>query len=104
MVTMFGVVVVPLGVVGIFIIIQPIVIGTWCTLCLLAGIAMLIMIPYTLDQLVAMGQFLAQSVRRGEPFWRTFFRGGAQPAGGRDRHPTSMHHSPTPLGPPPRAG
>ena len=87
MVTMFGVLVVPLGVVSIyFIIIQPIVIGTWCTLCLLAGVAMLIMIPYSLDELVAMGQFLAQSVRRGEPFWRTFFRGGAQPHDGRDSH------------------
>ena len=88
MVTMFGFVVVPLGVVSIyFIIIQPIVIGTWCSPCLLAGIAMLIMIPYSLDELVAMGQYLAQSVRRGEPFWRTFFRGGAQPKGVQDRHP-----------------
>ena len=88
MVAMFGIIVVPLGVVSIyFIIIQPIVIGTWCSLCLLAGIAMLIMIPYSLDELIAMGQFLAQSVRRGEPFWRTFFRGGAQPRGGRDSHP-----------------
>ena len=88
MVTMFGVLVVPLGVVSIyFIIIQPIVIGTWCALCFLAGIAMLIMIPYSLDELVAMGQFLAQSRRRGEPFWRTFFKGGAQPDVGRDDHP-----------------
>lgn len=88
MVTMFGVLVVPLGVVSIyFIIIQPIVIGTWCTLCLIAGIAMLIMIPYSLDELVAMGQFLAQSWRRGEPFWRTFFKGGAQPHDGRDDRP-----------------
>ncbi len=88
MVTMFGMLVVPLGIVSIyFIIIQPIVIGTWCTLCLLAGIAMLIMIPYSLDELVAMGQFLTQSVRRGEPFWRTFFQGGAQPYDGRDAHP-----------------
>jgi hypothetical protein len=88
MVTMFGFVVVPLGVVSIyFIIIQPIVIGTWCSPCLLAGIAMLIMIPYSLDELVAMGQYLAQSVRRGEPFWRTFFRGGAQPEGAQDHYP-----------------
>lgn len=87
MVTMFGFVVVPLGVVSIyFIIIQPIVIGTWCSPCLLAGIAMLIMIPYSLDELVAMGQYLAQSVRRGEPFWRTFFRGSAQPDGAQDQH------------------
>ena len=88
MVAMFGIVVVPLGVISIyFIIIQPIVIGTWCSLCLLAGIAMLVMIPYSLDELVAMGQYLTQSVRRGEPFWRTFFRGGAQPDGAQDNHP-----------------
>jgi nucleoside-diphosphate-sugar epimerase len=88
MVAMFGIVVVPLGVISIyFIIIQPIIIGPWCSLCLLAGLAMLIMIPYTLDELVAMCQFMAQSMRRGEPFWRTFFQGGAQPQGGRDDQP-----------------
>lgn len=88
MVAAFGIVVVPLGVISIyFIIIQPIVIGTWCTLCLLAAAAMLVMIPYTLDELVAMGQFLLQSRARGEPFWRTFFRGGASPGSGQDRHP-----------------
>ncbi|HEY8130772.1 MAG TPA: NAD-dependent epimerase/dehydratase family protein [Thermoanaerobaculia bacterium] len=88
MVAMFGIVVVPLGVVSIyFIIIQPIVIGTYCSLCLLAALAMLIMIPYSLDELVAMGQFLVQSHRRGEPFWRTFFMGGADPNGGRDDKP-----------------
>ena len=87
MVAMFGIVVVPLGVISIyFIIIQPIVIGTWCTLCLITAIAMLVMIPYSLDELVAMGQFLVQSHKRGEPFWRTFFKGGAQPATQQDRH------------------
>lgn len=88
MVMAFGIVVVPLGVVSIyFIVIQPIMIGTWCTLCLLAAFAMLVMIPYTLDELVAMGQFLVQSHRRGEPFWRTFFTGGASPGSGRDNRP-----------------
>src|SRR3546814_13944325 len=71
MVLLFGIVVVPLGVISIyFIIIQPIVIGTYCTLCLLAALAMLIMIPYSLDELVAMGQFLILNTRRGRPFWR----------------------------------
>jgi hypothetical protein len=80
MVVLFGIVVVPLGVVSIyFIIIQPIVIGTYCTLCLLAALAMLIMIPFALDELVAMGQFLLHSHRAGKPFWRTFFQGGAMP-------------------------
>ncbi len=88
MVAAFGFVVVPLGVVSIyFIIIQPIVIGTWCTLCLIAAAAMVLMIPYTLDELVAMGQFLVQSHRRGEPFWRTFFMGGPSPGSGRDQQP-----------------
>jgi len=79
MVALFGLVVGPLGVVSIyFIIIQPIVIGTYCTLCIASALAMLIMIPFALDELVAMGQFLRYS-RRGLPFWRTFFRGGAMP-------------------------
>ncbi len=88
MVAAFGIVVVPLGVVSItFIIIQPIVIGTWCTLCLLAALAMLIMIPFTLDELVAMGQYLVQSHRRGESLLRVFFMGGASPGSGQDKQP-----------------
>ena len=88
MVTLFGIVVVPLGVISIyFIIIQPIMIGTYCTICLMAAAAMLIMIPYSLDELVAMGQFLVLNTRRGRPFWRSFFRGDALPGGSKDSHP-----------------
>jgi len=88
MVLGFGVLVVPLGGVSIFfIIIQPIVIGTWCTLCLVAGLAMLIMIPYSLDELVATGQFLVDARRRRKPFWRTFWTGGAMEGGSDDRTP-----------------
>ena len=88
MVVLFGIVVVPLGVVSIyFIIIQPIVIGTYCTLCLLAALAMLIMIPFALDELVAMGQFLLHSHRAGKPFWRTFFQGGAMPGATESERP-----------------
>jgi Vitamin K epoxide reductase family/SPW repeat len=85
MVTFFFILVVPLGGVSIFfIIIQPIVIGTYCTLCLIAALAMLVMIPLALDEVVAMGQYMLRSVRTGRPFWRTFFRGGPDPAGGAD--------------------
>jgi hypothetical protein len=88
MVLLFGIVVVPLGVVSIyFIIIQPTVIGTYCSLCLLAALAMVIMIPYTLDELVAMGQFLVQTHRRGQSALRAFFMGGASPGSGRDNNP-----------------
>ncbi|WP_371514836.1 SPW repeat domain-containing protein [Brevundimonas denitrificans] len=66
---------------------QPIAIGTYCTICLLAAAAMLIMIPYSLDELVAMGQFLVLNTRRGRPFWRAFFRGDALPGGTVDKRP-----------------
>jgi nucleoside-diphosphate-sugar epimerase len=80
MVTFFFILVVPLGGISIFfIIIQPVIIGTYCTLCLIAALAMLIMIPLTLDEVVAMGQYMLRSVGAGRPFWRTFFRGGPDP-------------------------
>ncbi|WP_119302006.1 NAD-dependent epimerase/dehydratase family protein [Dongia deserti] len=85
MVTFFFILVVPLGGVSIFfIIIQPITIGTYCTLCLIAALAMLIMIPLTLDEVVAMAQYMWRSVKAGRPFWRTFFQGGPEPLGGKD--------------------
>ncbi|HXG85741.1 MAG TPA: hypothetical protein VNI84_17095, partial [Pyrinomonadaceae bacterium] len=68
---------VPLGTVSvILIILQPLAVGAWCSLCLLAGIAMLAMIPATLDEVVAMLQFLIQSKREGKPLWHTFWFGG----------------------------
>ncbi|MEQ9637822.1 MAG: NAD-dependent epimerase/dehydratase family protein [Devosia marina] len=80
MVALFGIVVGPLGVVSIyFIIIQPIMIGTYCTICLLAALAMLVMIPLSLDEIIAMIQFMVLNTRRGRPFWRAFFRGDALP-------------------------
>ena len=75
----------PLGIVSIyFVIVQPIVIGTWCTLCLLTALAMLLMIPFSLDEFVAMGQFLIKTRRAGKPFWRTFWTGGAMEGGSED--------------------
>jgi len=88
MVTFFGILVVPLGVISIyFIIIQPIVIGTWCTLCLLAALAMVVMIPFAVDELVAMGQFLVWSRRAGKSLLRMFFMGGALEGGKEDKEP-----------------
>lgn len=85
MVTFFGILVIPLGVVSIyFIIIQPIVIGTWSTPALIAALAMLIMIPFALDEVIAMGQFLYWSHCRGKPLISTFFRGDAVDRGEED--------------------
>ena len=77
MVTFFGILVVPLGVVSItLIILQPLSVGYWCSPCLLAAIAMLVMIALTLDEVVAMLQFLAQARREGQSLWRIFWMGG----------------------------
>lgn len=85
MVTFFGILVIPLGVISIyFIIIQPILIGTWSTPALIAALAMLIMIPFAIDEVIAMGQYLRWSKREGKPLLRTFFKGGAAPGGEAD--------------------
>ena len=85
MVLGLAILILPLGVVSIyFVIIQPIVIGTWCTLCLIAALAMAVMIPYSLNEFVAMGQFLAWARRQGKPFWRTFWTGDAMDGGSDD--------------------
>jgi hypothetical protein len=77
MVVMFSVLVVPLGVVSIvLVILQPVAVGAWCTLCLVTAGAMLIMIAPAVDEVVAMGQFLVGARRQGKPFWHTFWVGG----------------------------
>ena len=101
MVTFFFVLVVPLGITHIvLVILQPVVVGQWCTLCLAAAGVMLLMIPFTVDEVIAMGQFLARSVREGKPFWRTFWIGGTVDGGDQD-HRTPAYGSPaTQMGPP----
>jgi hypothetical protein len=77
MVTFFGILVVPLGIVSItLVILQPVAVGAWCTLCLLTAVAMLLMIPLTVDEVVAMAQFLRRSVRQGASPWQVFWIGG----------------------------
>lgn len=77
MVTFFGILVVPLGVVSItLIILQPLAVGAWCTPCLMAAAAMLIMISLTLDEVVAMLQFLVQARQEGQSLSKVFWLGG----------------------------
>ena len=81
----FGILIVPLGVVSIFfIIIQPIVIGTWCTLCLIAALAMLLQIPYSFDEILATLQFLKDRRREGKSMWHVLWHGDTMKAGRMD--------------------
>lgn len=80
MVAIFGLAVVPLGIVSIVLMaMQPMVVGAWCTLCLLAAAAMLLMIPLALDEVVAMIQFLNHSRKQGKSVWHVFWHGGNLP-------------------------
>lgn len=82
LVILFGIMIVPLGAVSIFfIIIQPITIGTWCSLCLVAALAMLVQIPYSLDELLATGQMLIDRKRKGRSLLLTFFQGDTMDSG-----------------------
>lgn len=85
MVGLFGLLVVPLGIVSItLVIMQPVAVGTWCTICLATAGAMLLMIPLTLDEVVAMLQFLLRRLREGVGFWRVFFLGDTISGGAAD--------------------
>lgn len=76
LVLLFGLMIVPLGMTTIlFIIIQPIVLGTWSTLALVGGAAVLIQIPYSLDELLATCQFLRRRSQVGKPWLRVLFVG-----------------------------
>ncbi|BAV66526.1 MULTISPECIES: NAD-dependent epimerase/dehydratase family protein [Sphingomonadaceae] len=85
LVLLFGLMIAPLGIVSIFfIIIQPIWIGTWSTLALIGAAAMLIQIPYSLDELVAVGQFLRRRARAGKNVLRVFLFGDTDEGGAGD--------------------
>lgn len=95
MVTFFAILVVPLGVVSItLVILQPVAVGTWCTLCLITALAMLVMIPLTLDEVVAMLQFLGGERRRGHSLWRAFWLGGDAPGATDDRRTPELSAPP----------
>ena len=76
LVLLFGLMIAPLGITSIFfVIIQPIMIGTWSTLALIGAAAVLIQIPYSLDELLATLQFMRRRVKAGRSWLRVFLFG-----------------------------
>ena len=76
LVVLFGLMIAPLGITSIFfIIIQPVVIGTWSIIALIGAAAVLIQIPYSLDELLATLQFLRRRARAGQNWLRVLFKG-----------------------------
>jgi nucleoside-diphosphate-sugar epimerase len=76
LVLLFGLMIAPLGVISIlFIIIQPVVIGTWSAIALIGATAVLLQIPYSLDELLATIQFLYRRKAAGQNWLRVLFLG-----------------------------
>ncbi len=95
MVAFFGILVIPLGLVHIFLVIsQPVLVGFWCTFCLLAAAIMLPMIPLEVDEVIAMLQHMKGARKRGENLWNVFWKGG-DPEGSRpDERSPELHELP----------
>lgn len=95
LVLLFGFMIVPLGAVSItFIIIQPIILSTWCTLCLIAAAAMLIQIPYSFDEIIATLEFLRRRKKQGRPVLHILFTGDTDEEWKGDREEDNFEQPP----------
>ncbi|HSX10789.1 MAG TPA: vitamin K epoxide reductase family protein, partial [Chlamydiales bacterium] len=76
MVLLFGLIVVPLGLVSItLIVLQPLVVGSWCFLCLVTAVCMMVMISFAVDEVVAVLQFLRKKRQEGKALASVFWKG-----------------------------
>jgi len=88
LVLLFGFMIIPLGAISItFIIIQPIILDTWCTLCLIAAAAMLLQIPYSFDEIIATIGFLRRRAKAGQPWLLIMFTGDTDETSEADNKP-----------------
>jgi uncharacterized membrane protein len=73
-VVLFGIAAGPLGVVSILLVIlQPVVVGTWCTLCLVTAFISVVMISPAMDEVLASLQYLKRVDRQGHSVWNAFW-------------------------------
>ena len=77
-VIIFGILIIPLGIVSItLVILQPVSVGAWCTLCLCSATVSLIMIPFSIDEVVATYQLMKyEKKKRNRSYWNTLWLGG----------------------------
>ena len=72
----FAVAVGPLGLISILLVIaQPVLYGSFCTLCLGSAVISLAMIPPALDEALASGQELRRVKQAGGSVWKAFWKG-----------------------------
>jgi uncharacterized membrane protein len=73
-VVMFGFATGPLGLTSVLLVIlQPVVVGTWCTLCLVTAFISIVMISPAMDEVLASLQYLQRVKRQGYSVWDAFW-------------------------------
>lgn len=73
-VILFGIAVGPLGLISVLLVIlQPIMVGAWCTLCIVTAIISVVMMSPALDELLASLQHLQRVKRSGQSVWKAFW-------------------------------
>jgi len=88
-VLIFGILVIPVSLVSvILIILQPLAVGTWCTLCLFTAVCMLIAIPFAVAEVAATLQFLRRS--NEGTFFYLLFKGGRSQGASKDTSSPSL--------------
>jgi uncharacterized membrane protein len=73
-VILFGIAVGPLGLVSVvLVILQPLLVGAWCTLCIVTAILSIVMIGPAIDEFLASMQYLQRVKRSGNSVWKAFW-------------------------------
>lgn len=77
LVVLFGILVVPLGIVSILLVCsQPIIVHHWCTWCLLAAFCCMFMITFAVNEVVAVCQYIVSECKKGRGWWDVLWSGG----------------------------
>jgi hypothetical protein len=73
-VVLFGIATGPLGLVSVvLVILQPLAVGAWCTLCIVTAIISIVMISPAMDELLASLQYLQRVHQAGYSLWDAFW-------------------------------
>jgi uncharacterized membrane protein len=73
-VVLFGIAIGPLGLVSVMLVIfQPVLVGAWCTLCIVTAVISVVMISPALDEMLASLQYLQRVKQQGLSVWDAFW-------------------------------
>jgi len=90
---MFAVLVLPLGATSIILVVmQPVVVGAWCGLCLISAIGLIASVPLAVHEAVAVGQFLLEAGAQKKNLWQIFWMGGSISGAG-ENDPDRLRYS-----------